>query len=209
MAKPSLRQLAYETILAGIESGQFLKGSVTSEGELGKMLDMSRTPVRAALQQLELEGYVRIVSKHGVIILDSSSRRIGNLLEVIGSQVLFSYGALWISDREKLFKLAASKKEEFRPLQGKPQEDPKTLTDFELHLLEDLISLSNNDEMSKILRSTVSRLFWNQNDRRWRAPYSGETMESVFKLLHSLEDGIEAFSKALILYLRILKRTWL
>ncbi|MDG0809910.1 GntR family transcriptional regulator [Cohnella rhizosphaerae] len=90
MGKPTLRQQAYARILEMIETGECPMGSVTSEVQLGRRLDMSRTPVRAALQQLELEGYVRIASKHGVLILDSSSQRVGDLLELIAAMALFA-----------------------------------------------------------------------------------------------------------------------
>jgi len=209
MGDRSLRHLAYDKIRAAIESGQIPKGTATSEGELGRMLDMSRTPVRAALQRLELEGYVRIVSKHGVLILDSSSERVGNLLDIIGASALFSYSVTWIADREKLLEAAAAKQEQFRALMEKPPEVPNTLTDFEFRLLDDLIALNPNDEMSQAFRSTASRLFWNRNIRRWQAPYVGETTESVRKLLESLGDGTEAFTNTLLPYLRMLKRTWL
>jgi DNA-binding GntR family transcriptional regulator len=209
MGKPSLRHLAYEKIHAAIVEGQFPKGTVTSEGELGRMLDMSRTPVRAALQQLELEGYVRIVSKHGVIILDSSSTRTGNLLEMIAAFVLFTYHVVWASDRERLIMLAAQKTEKLRQLAISAKEDPRSLSDFEYQLLFDLIALGNNDEMEKLLASSTNRLFWNQNLRRWQAPYTVETAESLGKLIESMRSDKETFCEALFSYMRILKRTWL
>lgn len=208
MGKPSLRQLAYEYIHAAIEDGRFPRGTVTSEGELSRMLDMSRTPIRAALQQLELEGYVRIAAKHGVIVLDSSSGRVGNLLELVGSMVLFAYSSSWITNREQLIRIASAKSEAFRMLEWGENEERKSLTDFEFDLLHDLARLSGNEEMIRTFRSAISRLFWSRNDRRWQAPFTREMIDGLGSFIDSLPAGTEAFTEALFVYLRILKRTW-
>jgi DNA-binding GntR family transcriptional regulator len=207
IGKPSLRQQAYANIHKWIVSGHFPKGTVTSEVELSKMLDMSRTPVRAALQQLELEGYIRIAPKHGVIILDSSSQRVSDLLEIIISMVLFSVSASWHSNREVLLINAHSLSEDFNRLMTN-KDDVQALINYEWVLLRDLILLCNNVEMTTTFQTATSRLFWNLNYRRWQAPCTGETSQHLHALIQSLSSDIEAFREALLHYLQTLKRTW-
>ncbi|WP_168735578.1 GntR family transcriptional regulator [Cohnella fermenti] len=225
MARPTLRQQAYGQILAKIESGDLPKGAVTSEVHLARELDMSRTPVRAALQQLELEGFVRIASKHGVLVLDSSSQRIGDLLEVVASMALFSVGSAHVSRERGLKELSRELAERFQALGGgaygasgggSGHEDathsfnagPGDLIAFEHELLGRLISLNNNAEMANTYRNATSRLYWSRNDRRWHAPYRLQAQEQVAELIRAVGLNFEAYRLALFDYLRLLKMTW-
>lgn len=211
MGKPTLRQLAYDNIHSWIVNGELPRGSVTSEIELGKRLDMSRTPIRSALQQLELEGYVRIASKHGILILDSSSERVGDLLEMIASMILFAGILSWHTRQEELLLFSRSQSERLAVLLRENDGDAKNrqaFIDFEYGLLRDLIAMCHNKEMDKSYQTASSRLLWHLNDRRWTAPYNGTTSEQLTRFVHSLALGMEAFREALFAYLQTLKRTW-
>lgn len=54
----NLSQKAYETILRKIISREFAVNTVLQERRLAEMLDISRTPVRNALNRLENEGFI-------------------------------------------------------------------------------------------------------------------------------------------------------
>ncbi|MBP2198924.1 GntR family transcriptional regulator [Erwiniaceae bacterium L1_54_6] len=54
----NLSQKAYETILNKIISREFAVNTVLQERRLAEMLDISRTPVRNALNRLENEGFI-------------------------------------------------------------------------------------------------------------------------------------------------------
>lgn len=209
MANVSLRKQAYDLIHAWIASGQLPKGSVTSEVELSRKLDMSRTPVRAALQQLELEGYVRIAPKHGVILLDSSSKRVGDLLETIVSMALFSVSVSWNDKADERIVCARLLSHQYCSI---PQDDPErasALAAFDYELFRTLISLASNEEMDGTFRTAASRLFWNRNSERWKSLHARETSERLERLLATLEQSAEAFRDALFAYMNILKRSWL
>ena len=208
MSMPSLRQQAYDRILAMIENAELPRGAVSSEVALAQKLDMSRTPVRAALQQLELEGYVRIVSKHGVLILDLSSQRVGDLLEIIASLAMFSVSVVHASKANELKDISTGMMERFQSLKSAIPLDCSALIAFEYDLIKNLISLCSNNEMSKSYQNSASRLFWNQNDRRWLAPYSYQTIEQVENLIRSIGLEFETYRHALFEYLRTLKMTW-
>lgn len=208
MASPNLREQAYARILAMIENGDIPKGGVTSEIGLAEKLDMSRTPVRAALQQLELEGYVRIVSKHGVLILDSSSQRVGDLLDIMASLALFSVSNAHFSKPKELHDISLDMIEAFHTLKNANTLYPNALIAFEHALLHRFLLLSNNNEMAKSFQSSTSRLFWNQNTRRWLAPYDNQTTEKVEALIHAVGMDFNNFRLALFDYVRLLKLTW-
>lgn len=64
----SLRGKVFHTIRENILSGRYKYQEELRESTLGKELGVSRTPVREALRQLELEGLVTIVPNKGAYV---------------------------------------------------------------------------------------------------------------------------------------------
>jgi DNA-binding GntR family transcriptional regulator len=63
-----LSRRAYDAIFAAIQAGRLQPGSVVRETELTTWLQMSRTPLRDALQRLEREGLLSLQSHRGILI---------------------------------------------------------------------------------------------------------------------------------------------
>ncbi|NEU32187.1 GntR family transcriptional regulator [bacterium LRH843] len=204
--KKSLREQAYEIIHHWIVTGKLPKRQATSELQLSSMLDMSRTPIRSALQQLEHEGYVKIAPKHGVIILDSSAQRVGDLLDLLISLVLFSVTVVWEARHQELIECTTTLSESFQKTE---EHNPNDCIQYEFDMLHIFIQLSQNEEMDKLFLQTTSRLFWSNNCKRWKAPNHIETKNTLQQLIHSVPKGVEPFREQLFLYLKILKQTWL
>lgn len=64
----SLRGRVFQKIRDGILKGEYHENEELRESTLGKQLGVSRTPVREALRQLELEGLVKIVPNKGAYV---------------------------------------------------------------------------------------------------------------------------------------------
>jgi len=64
----SLKQKAYEYFREQLLSGALLPGSVISEHAIAEANGMSRTPVREAINALEIEGFVERVPRYGTIV---------------------------------------------------------------------------------------------------------------------------------------------
>ena len=62
--------------------GDFAPGSALSEVRLAEHFDVSRTPVREALKQLQVEGLVEIRPKVGTFVRQISRREIVEMFEV-------------------------------------------------------------------------------------------------------------------------------
>jgi DNA-binding GntR family transcriptional regulator len=77
-----LKEEAYAAIKRGILAGAFPPGSFVAERQLAAGLGMSKTPVRAALERLEAEGFVTISPQQGVIIRDLSVHEIADHYEI-------------------------------------------------------------------------------------------------------------------------------
>ena len=64
----SLRGRVYNTIRDKILSGDYQESEELKENTIAKELGVSRTPVREALRQLELEGLVSIIPNKGASV---------------------------------------------------------------------------------------------------------------------------------------------
>ncbi len=77
----SLGQKIFELIRVKILEGEYKDGEKLTEQDLAKKLKVSRTPVREALKQLELEGLVQSVPNKGVTVRGFSDQEIVDILE--------------------------------------------------------------------------------------------------------------------------------
>lgn len=82
IATTPLRQQVYQRIEEMIVSGVAKPGDRLPETELAQALQVSRGPVREALQMLEREGWVEVRPRHGAIVRRRSTRELEELLEV-------------------------------------------------------------------------------------------------------------------------------
>ncbi len=86
LEKPSsLSEQAYEAIKERIITLYFLPGQYLNESAISELLNLGRTPVRQALQRLQIEGLVDIVPRKGVIIQPDS---IGQILEILDARIV-------------------------------------------------------------------------------------------------------------------------
>lgn len=75
----SLGSQIFNKIREDILSGTYKRGDELKEATLGKKLGVSRTPVREALRQLELEGLVEIVPNRGARVTGISEKDISDI----------------------------------------------------------------------------------------------------------------------------------
>ena len=80
--QPALKQQAYAELKRLILVGELAAGAVLSVRQLAARLDMSRTPVHAAVERLESEGLVTLAPQQGVVVREMSVRDIANHYEI-------------------------------------------------------------------------------------------------------------------------------
>jgi GntR family transcriptional regulator, rspAB operon transcriptional repressor len=76
----SARQLVYEQIRRKILDAQLAPGSVLPENTLAAVLEVSRTPLREALQRLQSEGLVKVIPQVGTFVAKLELSRISEAL---------------------------------------------------------------------------------------------------------------------------------
>src|SRR5574341_485734 len=91
LSNRSLGEYAYQAIRSGIMFQLWHSGDLLSEQQIAEELQVSRTPVREALQSLGREGFVEILPARGTIVAGLSLddlREIYELREALESEVV-------------------------------------------------------------------------------------------------------------------------
>lgn len=78
----SLAAAAYRSIRTAIILGRYADGSAITEGRLAEELDMSRIPVRAAILQLGVDGFLATSPRRSARIVGWDRRSIDELFDV-------------------------------------------------------------------------------------------------------------------------------
>lgn len=82
MAGGSLRGKVFNKIREDILKGRYKKGDELVECTIGKELGVSRTPVREAIRQLELEGLVQLIPNKGAFVTGISPRDVMDMYRI-------------------------------------------------------------------------------------------------------------------------------
>jgi DNA-binding GntR family transcriptional regulator len=81
----SLKEQVYEYLREQMRSGELRPGMAIDMEETSKKLGVSKTPLRDALLQLEMEDFVTIRPRRMVVVNDLTEQDIRNYYEIIGA----------------------------------------------------------------------------------------------------------------------------
>lgn len=152
-----LKERAYSEIKQRIVDGVFAPSTFLSERQLAGQLDMSKTPVRAALDRLEQEGLVSTSPQQGVIVRDLSVHEIADLYEMRAALETYTVRAIAGRVTEEQKRLV---QENLRAQQKAcPKGDVQTVVtlDAAFHML--LCSFLGNDEMVRVMSQLRDKVF--------------------------------------------------
>jgi DNA-binding GntR family transcriptional regulator len=79
---PSLKDVAYCQLRQLILEGRIAPGAVLSVRQLADQLNMSKTPVHAALERMEADGLVTFAPQQGVVVREVSIQDVANHFEI-------------------------------------------------------------------------------------------------------------------------------
>ena len=77
-----LKERAFYEIRELIQTGALTSESNVSERQLVEQLGMSKTPIRAALENLEMQGLVTVSPQRGILVRELSARETAELFDV-------------------------------------------------------------------------------------------------------------------------------
>lgn len=81
----SLRRQIFDYLSNQIEKGVLTPGSLINVRRLSEELNVSRTPLREALAQLEVQGFVTIMPQRGVLINVLTYEELLDIFEILGA----------------------------------------------------------------------------------------------------------------------------
>jgi DNA-binding GntR family transcriptional regulator len=81
-ARSFLKDRAYEKLKQRLLNNDYPPGSFLSERQLAGALGMSKTPVKAALERLEAEGFITVSPQQGIVVRELSVREIADQYEI-------------------------------------------------------------------------------------------------------------------------------
>ena len=93
----SLRGKVFKKLREDILNGHYNRDDELREAAIGEELGVSRTPVREAFRQLELEGLIRIVPNKGAYVTGISSSDVADIYEI--RSLLEGLCARWATKR--------------------------------------------------------------------------------------------------------------
>ena len=149
----SLRSRVFQSIRENILNGVYCENEELRENTIAKELGVSRTPVREALRQLELEGLVKIVPNKGACVTGITQKDVKDIYMI--RSLLEGLCARWatehiteakIDELEEIILLS-----EFH-LKKRKEEQPQQVTELDGKFHEILYTASN----SRILKHVLS-----------------------------------------------------
>lgn len=134
----------------------FHPGERLNEGTLAKSLNVSRTPLREALNRLKMEGFLSFLPGRGFFCRELNAREVFNLYEMRKiieiASVRLAVGRARAEDIRALLA--------FLDATGPDSGEYSTtqLVEFDEHFHERLVAMSGNDEMLNVLRNVNARI---------------------------------------------------
>jgi DNA-binding GntR family transcriptional regulator len=179
----SLSDLAYESIKMNILNLKYSPGSSLSESSLARELEISRMPIRIAVQKLESEGWL-ISGFHRKILVKEVLKKdvieifqIRNLLEINALKMIFDENKTWEYSyriEEKVVRMKAA--------QNNLYDWEKA--DTEMHM--EIISIFENERINKI--------YLNNQDELIRI---GVICQKAPTHIHEIHKGLDKFIDAI------------
>jgi DNA-binding GntR family transcriptional regulator len=130
------KNIAYEELRSRFDNRLYPPGTFLSERQLAEELGMSKTPVKAALERLELEGFITVSPQSGIVVRELSLDEITQMYEIrlaLDAFVLRSLAGRLTSEQLAKWELNL---ERYAAAEGKPELlREAVLLDAEFHLL--------------------------------------------------------------------------
>ena len=146
----SLSARVYNHIRDGILAGTFAKCDELKEKNIGDELGVSRTPVREALRQLELEGLVSIIPNKGAFVEGVSTDDIRDIYEI--RALLEGLCARWAATRISDEMMAAMEENIYLTEVHEKKGNAKKLLELDNRFHELLYEAGGSKELMRVLK---------------------------------------------------------
>jgi DNA-binding GntR family transcriptional regulator len=153
----SLREQVYDYMRDEINTRKLLPGSALNLNDISRRLGISKTPLRDAIIQLEIEGFVTILPRRGVTVKKLTLQEIKDSYEIVGSlegsvilSIFDKIGESHIAQMEKL------NAEQLAALESKAYDEYYKLN-LDFHGV--FLNLSENKTLMQLITPFKQRLY--------------------------------------------------
>ena len=159
----SLREQVYEYLRDEINNRKLLPGATININEISQQLGISKTPLRDAIIQLEIEGFVTILPRRGVKVKKLSLQEVKDSYQIVGALE----GSIIIDVFERIGEFRISRMEKLTAKQIKALERKEYDSYYKLNLAfhNVFLDLSENKSLKNIVTPYKQRLY--DFPRRW------------------------------------------
>jgi len=175
---------AYIEIKKGIIQHKVEPGSMLYERSLSESLGISRTPLKLALQQLELEGWVRSVPRKGILVKTINKRDVDEVFQLRkANEVLAIELLIPLLTNETIHKI-----EKVDQQLSDSKEDPLKFVyyDSSFHLF--LVELSQNRRLYQLIENLTDHFNW----YGFAAIKAGKSLDEVYYEHKLIIEGLKA-----------------
>ncbi len=151
----SIATVVYDALRAKAITHAFLPGERLNEGELARELNVSRTPLREALNRLTTEGFLRAVSGKGFFFRELDPQELFDLYELRIALELAAIGLAVSRASDAEIDALAKLVDDSTCWEECTQAE---LTAQDEHFHERLLGLASNLEMSRVLANINARI---------------------------------------------------
>jgi DNA-binding GntR family transcriptional regulator len=180
----SLSSIVYEDLKRRLNAGMLRSGQFIDLSALGRELGMSRTPLRDAMIRLELEGFVTVYPRRGVMVRSLGLADIRDIYQIVG--------ALESSVVERMsLRFRNSDADRMDAFRAKMAETLKA-DDFDAYYAANLafhdvyLDLSDNVDLVRNVRTLKERLYdfprRSEYVKEWELDSTAEHQEIVARL---------------------------
>lgn len=153
----SLREQVYEYLRDEISNRKLLPGATININEISLQLGISKTPLRDAIIQLEIEGFVTILPRRGVTVKKLTLQEIKDSYEIVGALE----GSIILNDFDKIKRshIARMEKLNARQVVALNRKEYDNYYKFNLDFHNVFLDLSGNKSLKSIVRPYKQRLY--------------------------------------------------
>lgn len=189
----SLREQVYDHLRAELKRGRLETGSFLDLNRLAEDLGVSRTPLRDALIQLEVEEFVTIAPRRGVAVRSLSPEDIREIYQLVGA--LESAALLAVAPAVSAADIESLRELDRRAQRAIDEGDREAFHAHNLAFHDFFLDRLGNGRIKALVHSKKQQLYdWNRRLQKLHAGWENSGLHEHEEVLRLLEAG--AFQEA-------------
>ena len=182
----SLRKQIFDYLSTQIENGNLTQGSLINVRQLTEEMNISRTPLREALAQMEVQGLVTIMPQRGVKINVLTYDQLLNIFEILGA--LESQVMMTVFERITPARIDRMEADNDRMADHIVNEKSRQFHETNIRLHKIFLDLSSNHELTGYVNTLKLRVF-GFAVKSYRNRFKREIVKEHQKLISFLRSG--------------------